>query len=94
MEDLLLTEDYDLQIKNGDFVIGDSQEQSVELLLLAKPGEFKKNPEAGCDILSAKNGVIDRFLDREIRVQLDADGFQLENLSITEKGIDISGKYK
>lgn len=93
MKDLLLTEDYSLQIKNGDFIIGDSQEQSVELLLLSKQGEFKTNPEAGCDILSAKNGVIERILDREIRVQLDADGFELENMSLTEKGIDISGKY-
>lgn len=93
MKDLLLTEDYDLQVKNGDFVIGDSQEQSVELLLLAKQGEFKATPEAGCDILSAKNGTIDRFLDREIRVQLDADGFELDKMSLTEKGIEISGKY-
>ncbi|MEI7487102.1 MAG: hypothetical protein WCJ72_06770 [Chryseobacterium sp.] len=93
MKDLLLTEDYDLQIKNGDFVIGDSQEQSVELLLLAKQGEYKANPEAGCDILSAKNGTIGRFLDREIRVQFAADGFQLDNLNLTEKGIDVSGRY-
>jgi len=93
MKDLLLTEDYDLQVKNGDFMIGDSQQQSIELLLRAKQGEFKANPEAGCDILSAKNGAIERFLDREIRVQLDADGFQLDHLNLTEKGIDISGKY-
>lgn len=93
MNDLLLTQDYDLEIKNGDFVIGDSQEQSVELLLMSNQGEFKLNPEAGCNILSAKNGTIGRLLDREIRVQLEADGFQLENLKITEYGIDVSGKY-
>lgn len=93
MNDLLLTQNYDLDIKNGDFVIGDSQEQSVELLLMSNQGEFKLNPEAGCNILSAKNGVIGRLLDREIRVQLEADGFQLENLKITENGIDVSGKY-
>lgn len=93
MTDLLLTQDYDLEIKNGDFVIGDSQEQSVELLLMSNQGEFKLNPEAGCNILSAKNGTIGRLLDREIRVQLEADGFQLENLKITENGIDVSGKY-
>lgn len=93
MKDLLLTEDYDLQIKNGDFLIGDSQEQSVELILISKQGEWKMNPATGCDIHSAKNGTIGRFLDRKIRVQLDADGFQLENLSLTDKGIDISGKY-
>ena len=93
MTDLILTQDYDLQIKNGDFVIGDSQEQNVELMLMSKQGEFKLNPEAGCNILSAKNGVIGRLLDREIRIQLEADGFQLENLTITEKGIDVSGTY-
>lgn len=93
MTDLLLTQDYDLEIKNGDFAIGNSQEQSVELMLMSKQGEYKLNPEAGCNILSAKNGVIGRMLDREIRVQLEADGFQLENLTITENGIDVSGQY-
>lgn len=93
MKDILITAEYDIQIKNGDFVIGESQDQSVELLLLSRQGEWKKNPEAGCNILSAKNGSIDRLLDREIRVQLDADGFKLDKMSLTEKGIDISGKY-
>lgn len=93
MIDLLLTQDYDFQIKNGDFVVGDNQEQCVELLLMSKQGEFKVNPEAGCNLLSAKNGTIGKLLDREIRVQLEADNFKLENLKITENGIDVSGSY-
>lgn len=92
MTDIAL-HDYDLETVGGDFKIADSQSQSVELLLLSKQGEWKQHPEAGCDILKAKNGLIDRFLDREIRVQLDADGFQLERLKLTEQGIEISGEY-
>lgn len=86
-------QDYDLETENGDFKISDSQSQNVELILYSKQGEWKQNPAVGCDILKAKNGVIDRFLDREIRVQLDADRFQLERLSITEKGMEINGEY-
>ena len=93
MQDLVLDENYDLVIENGDFKISDSQSQSVELLLLSKPGEWKQHPEAGCDIVKAKNGVIDRFLDREIRLQLEADGFRIEKMKLTETGIDLSGEY-
>lgn len=92
MQDFTLN-DFDIVTENGDFKISDSQSQSVEMLLLSKQGEWKQHPEAGCDIMKAKNGIIDRFLDREIRVQLDADGFQLERLNITEKGIEINGEY-
>lgn len=92
MTDITL-QDYDIEIANGDFKISDSQSQSVELLLLSKQGEWKQHPQAGCDILKAKNGIIDRFLDREIRVQLDADGFQIEKLNLTEKGIELNGEY-
>ena len=93
MQDFILVENYDLIIENGDFKISDAQSQSVELLLLSKPGEWKQHPEAGCDILKAKNGVIDRFLDREIRLQLEADGFQIEKMKLTQEGVELNGEY-
>ncbi len=92
MTDIVL-EDYDARISSGDFAVADSQSQNVELILYSKQGEWKQNPAVGCDILIAKNGVIDRFLDREIRVQLNADGFQIEQLNLRETGIEISGEY-
>lgn len=92
MQDAIL-DDYDLEIAGGDFKISDSQGQSAELLLLSRQGEWKQHPEAGCDIQKAKNGAIDRFLDRSMRVQLEADGFQIERLNLTEKGIELHGGY-
>lgn len=93
MKDILL-KDFDLEItKNGDFDVGESQNQSVEMLLISEQGQWKEFPEAGCDIASAQHGAINRFLDRRIRVQLEADGFEIENLKITEKGLQLNGQY-
>ena len=59
MKDILI-HDFQLQIsKNGDFEIGTAENQSVEMLLISNQGEWKEYPEAGCDIVSAKNGTID-----------------------------------
>lgn len=93
MKDILLEND-DLQVVNGDFFVGDSQNQSVELLLGTMQGQWKQHPEAGCGLSKAQNGVIDRFFQRNIRVQLEADGFSIEKLNINEQGIDLSGNYE
>ena len=93
MKDIIL-EDDDLKIVNGDFFIGESQNQSVELLLKSMQGEWKEHPESGCGLPKAQNGVIDRFFQRNIRVQLEADGFSIETLNINEKGIELKGKYE
>lgn len=93
MKDVLL-EDDDLKIVNGDFFVGKSQNQSVELLLKSMQGEWKEHPEAGCGLYKAQNGVIDRFFQRNIRVQLEADGFFVETLNINKKGIELKGKYE
>ncbi len=93
MKDFLLDENGDLKIVNGDFVIGDAEEQTVERILISKPGEWKEYPQVGCDIQKAFNGVIDRFLERNVRVQLESDGFEIEKLNITEGGIELKGSY-
>ena len=93
MKDILIR-DFQLQIsKNGDFEIGTAENQSVEMLLISSQGEWKEYPESGCDIVSAQHGTIDRFLDRRVRVQLEADNFKIETLKITEKGLQLNGQY-
>ncbi|MDB0602645.1 hypothetical protein PL373_16205 [Tenacibaculum maritimum] len=93
MKDLLLDENGDLSIVNGDFIIGNSSEQSVEQLLISKAGEWKEHPQIGCDIQKSMNGLINRFLERNIRVQLEADGFNIEKLKVTESGLELKGDY-
>jgi len=64
-----------------------------EFVLMSKQGEWKQYPETGCDIAKAQFGSINVLLDRNIRVQMQADGFNIEKLKITETGIEINGKY-
>ncbi len=94
MQDIKLTDDYDLKIQNGDFVIGNSETRHVEHLLLSFQGEWKESPLTGCNIKNAKNGSINRMLDRHIRIQLEADGFDLEEMNLSEQGVQIKGQYK
>lgn len=94
MIDILLNSDFDLDFENGDLKISNSKNQAIEMLLLSAQGEWKEHPEAGADIKRAQNGVIDQFLERTIRVQLEADNFNLDKLIIFENGFQISGDYE
>lgn len=94
MNDILLNSDYDLNFENEDLAIGNSKNQSIEMILLSAQGEWKEHPEAGADVKRAINGVIDQLLDRNIRVQLEADNFNLDELIINENGFQIKGDYE
>lgn len=92
MKDILLNPESNLLIENGDWQMGDSHHQHIELLLTSLPGEWKENPETGVGLSLSQNGVIDGFIKRTITVQLEADGFKLDHLQIMEKGIIIDAK--
>jgi hypothetical protein len=94
MRDVLLDNDQDLKISNGDLFIGESTNQNIELLFLSTPGDWKQHIETGIAIERATKGNLDRFLDRTIRVQMEADGYNINKLTITESGISIDGSYE
>ena len=94
MRDILLDSDHDINIIAGDLLTGESTNQNVELIFLSTPGEWKEHIETGIAIERASKGNIDRFLDRTIRVQMEADGYEIDKLTITESGISIDGSYE
>ncbi|WP_395059984.1 hypothetical protein [Flavobacterium sp.] len=94
MRDILLDENNDLKIIIGDFSTGESTNQNIELLFKTSPGEWKEHIETGIAIERSSNGNLDRFLDRTIRVQMEADGYNIEKLVINELGVSIDGQYE
>ncbi|TXI14618.1 MAG: hypothetical protein E6Q66_05820 [Pedobacter sp.] len=92
MKDFLLNEDNDLLIEYGDWLLADSDQQHIQLLLTSMPAEWKENPETGVGLTLSQHGLIDGFIKRTIAVQLEADGFKLDNLQITETGLIIDAK--
>ena len=81
--DILLDENYDLFIEDGDFSFGASAEQETEQIILSLPGEWKQNPLTGFGIdnyLKQRAGSspvinsLPQFV-RDLKLQLEADGF-------------------
>lgn len=75
-QDILLQTDYDLAIEDGDFVVGESDNQHIELIINTATGAWKQTPTLGVGIIkySGSSGQIGR-LRTEINVNLKADGY-------------------
>jgi len=69
MKDLLLDDNDDVLIANGDFVIGASDMQDVSIILQMHPGELKQDPILGVG-LSRKVKRSGNAEDLEVDVKL------------------------
>lgn len=85
--DFILGDDGDMQVRNGDFVAGESLTQEVALIMLTNKGEIRHDPLCGCDLLKMTNARITRArFERLVRVQLERDG---KNWSDLKDGINL-----
>jgi len=86
MNDILLDDNLDLQIVNGDFVLGDAEEQIQELILIASQGSFKESPLTGVGIVKyLKSRFTPAEVDalrQKIKLQLLYDGYSSANVVI------------
>ncbi|MDZ4147878.1 MAG: hypothetical protein U1C58_06310 [Flavobacteriaceae bacterium] len=71
----ILIEDGDLMM-NGDFVIGQSDQQHVGDIFIAQPGEYKEWPVVGFGAVNYVKGLkrVDEF-KRDLKLQLQFDGY-------------------
>ncbi len=93
--DILLDENKNLRIENGDFVIGESEQQEIELLLTSFKGSWKESPEVGIGIkhlLKSRDAL--PSIKREINIQLAADGFKVKDINIDYPNIEIDATRK
>lgn len=87
MNDLLKDTDGDLMLADNDIIVGYSDEQQREDLVIVEKGAIKQFPEAGVGaykFLESENGA---DLLREISLQFSADG-----MDVKQVGVDVSGK--
>jgi hypothetical protein len=76
MSDIELTDSYELAIVNGDFAVSDSEAQSIKLLFDTTKGNWTQNKETGIGAIKWRKGTLDARFEREIALQLEADGFK------------------
>ena len=94
-KDILLDENFDLQIANGDLVVGESTYQHQKILLFADKGQFKQNPTIGVGSRRyLETSKPDEFA-REIRLEFYGDGMDVKTVSIDDNlEIKIDAEYK
>lgn len=92
--DVLMTGQNDLLINAGDFVIGPSDQAHIDDILSAEKGEWREWPLLGVGMqryINSTGQLDDRAgLLRVIRVQLEADGFQVLKLDVMRTGNQYS----
>jgi len=82
--DLVLDLNNDLKIEDGDFAIGQSDDQNIEAILLAEKGQFYQFPLLGYGIKRKLYGSFYRLKERKlIREELKRDNYNVKVLNIT-----------
>lgn len=87
IKDIILDDLGDLEIKNGDFYVADSDQQHVILIINTQVGDWKQYPTLGVGIINylASSGKTAE-LKRSISLQLTADGYKVNDVVLTQSG--------
>lgn len=93
MKDILLDTNFDLLIKDGDIVIGDSDDQNKSLLLLCAKGDFKEFPDVCVGIENFLESEDPAELIREIKAQYTGDGMRVKKVIVENGKINIDAAY-
>jgi len=68
--------DIDINIQRGDFNTGDTSDQDIDFILIAKKGQFFFEPLIGYDTQRLQNTRIDRVSENaKLLAELRKDGF-------------------
>lgn len=94
MTGIQLNADYDLFVKNGKMVLGETTPQNQALILLAHKGEFKEHPLMGVGLPDIVNDHDFNAWKREITEQLEADGQRIDKLELNADGLTLEAVYK
>lgn len=88
---LLDNETGDLMIEAGSVVLGNTEQQTVGLLLQTIPGEWKEFPLLGADLYRQLGGNIDKLWFQRTKKMIKSCGVEVKDIEICDDGtINIS----
>jgi hypothetical protein len=92
VKDIILDDDLDLLITDGDLTVSYSDEQHMLIIVNTSVGSFKQAPLMGVGITQyiSSSGQTDA-LRRSINIQLAADGYKVNEVAIT--GLNETFEY-
>ncbi|MCB9245968.1 MAG: hypothetical protein H6606_06010 [Flavobacteriales bacterium] len=93
MKDILIDDQFELLIEDGDFVVGDSKGQNILLIAHASKGEYKRNPEIGANLSNLIHDESPKKHALELKRQLEYDGAKVSSIRMTEGSIQVEATY-
>lgn len=83
----------DLAVADGDLAIGSVGDDNAYLLLVTSKGDWKGSPLTGVGVVRFLNAPDDRALEREVRIQLEADGFACRSVQLLSDKLKIEAEW-
>ena len=81
MIDILLDNNDDLAIENGDFLLGESLDQEVGIIIRLNQGDLKSDPILGPGLFRMINSnATDAEVKDKIKLHLERDGKNYEDI--------------
>jgi ABC-type uncharacterized transport system substrate-binding protein len=88
---LIDSETGDLLIRDGDFVVGPSDNQHINDIISCFAGSFKQFPSVGVGIMTFLKSQNGQDAVNQIKQQLQADGYQVPSVKVTNtNGLSVS----
>lgn len=94
--DILLSDDWDLEISSGDFLTGASDLQHLALITEMAIGHLKENPFLGINIRSYLGGSTPATeIKANAQQMYEADNYVVQNISVSNgEIISVSAERK
>ena len=84
-----MIEDGDFMLLNGSLAIDEVDEQIVEFVMVAAPGEIKEVPTLGVNVKNMLNGIIDPFFVGQLKTQLKTQHLEAKSVIVTTEEIAV-----
>ena len=79
----------DLMIEKGGLVTGDTESQTVELVLRTCPGEWKEHPLLGADAVRQLGGTRDVMWPGRVKKMLRACGVDAKEVRVNDNEVEV-----
>lgn len=93
MKGIVLDEDRDLRIENGEVAIGEIDSQNLEMLIIAEKGEIREAPLRGVGIRRYVDDEDPATLLQAIRNEVAEEGMTLDAIEIKDGKLNIEAHY-
>jgi hypothetical protein len=94
MTDIILDENHQVAINNGDFIIDVSDVQQQNLLLICDKGDWKESPTVCVGVQRWLNDDEPEDLLAEIKKEFQRDGMTVNDLTLTDdKILNVDSNY-